>query len=84
MSEKIRHVLAARQTRTHSCHWPGCLLQVPPAMWGCKRHWFMLPKYIRDKIWREYLSSQEETLDPSKEYISAAIEAQEWIKENHP
>lgn len=25
----------------HHCHWPGCDKPVPPAMWGCKRHWYM-------------------------------------------
>jgi len=24
---------------------------VPPKMWGCKKHWFKLPKSLRDKIW---------------------------------
>jgi hypothetical protein len=82
IKQKVAHVKRAGQTRNHSCHWPGCPQQVPPALWGCKRHWFMLPKPIRNKIWQEYRSGQEETFDPSKEYISAAIEAQNWIREN--
>jgi len=34
----------------HTCHWPGCNKEVPPAMWGCKTHWFSLPKRLRDRI----------------------------------
>jgi len=44
----------------------------------------MLPKTIRFKIWKEYSSGQEERQDPSREYITAAIEAQNWIKEHYP
>lgn len=33
---------------------PGCPVQVPPSMFGCKRHWFMVPKDIRDDVWRTW------------------------------
>jgi hypothetical protein len=36
---------------SHTCHWPDCRKEVPPAMWGCKQHWFALPKPLRDRIW---------------------------------
>ena len=68
----------------HTCHWPGCSVEVPPAMWGCKTHWFMLPKRIRQNIWAAYRKGQEITKDPSVEYIEAAKEARRWIYENHP
>lgn len=48
-------------------------------MWGCKPHWFALPKHIRDDIWATYRPGQEVTKTPSAEYISAAKAAQEWI-----
>jgi hypothetical protein len=32
----------------HNCRWVGCTKKVPLNMWGCKTHWFMLPKAIRD------------------------------------
>jgi len=28
---------------SHHCHWPGCIREVPPKMWGCSTHWFRLP-----------------------------------------
>lgn len=81
-ASKRRHVKAARQSRFHTCHWPGCKQQVPPAMWGCKTHWFKLPGYIRARIWHAYEIGQEESLSPSEEYLAAAQEAQDWIKAN--
>lgn len=79
---KFDHVRQAPQTRNHECHWPTCKKQVPPAMWGCRRHWFMLPARIRNAIWRAYRPGQEESLDPSPAYIAAAEAAQDWIREN--
>lgn len=66
---------------SHTCHWPGCNKEVPPAMWGCKPHWFALPKYLRDKIWATYRKGQEVDKIPSAEYIVAATEVRDWILE---
>lgn len=68
----------------HHCHWPGCTTKVKPAMWGCRKHWFMLPKELRDRIWKTYRPGQEKTKDPSRDYLRAAADAQRWIEENHP
>ena len=78
---KAAYVRAQPQTRAHTCHWPGCERQVPPAMWGCRAHWYTLPQPIRNAIWRAYKPGQEVTLTPSNAYIAAAKEAQEWIAE---
>lgn len=83
ISRKVRHVLSSGQTRNHECHWPGCDKQVPPAMWGCRTHWFMLPKRLRDRIWDTYQVGQEVTMTPSRDYIEVAREVQEWITANH-
>lgn len=48
-------------------------------MWGCKGHWFALPKHLRDRIWATYRRGQEVTKRPSPEYIEAAIAVQKWI-----
>lgn len=63
----------------HTCHWPTCNKQVPPKMWGCKKHWFKLPKELRDEIWRTYHPGQEITKTPSDDYLAAARQVQEWI-----
>lgn len=79
---KVDHVKSAKQTRYHTCHWPGCDRQCPPAMWGCTRHWYMLPRFLRNKIWAAYRIGQEITMTPSREYISVAREVEDWIEKN--
>lgn len=66
----------------HTCHWPGCSKPVPPRMWGCRPHWYKLPQQIRDRIWSTYRAGQEITKTPSREYVAAAREAQDWIAGN--
>lgn len=65
----------------HTCHWTGCIKNVPPSMWGCKDHWFRLPKHLRDRIWATYRPGQEITKTPSEAYIAAAQDVQTWIAE---
>jgi len=79
---KASYVLQQKQDRKHHCHWPGCDKQVPPAMWGCKAHWFKLPIRLRNWIWRTYWPGQEKDLTPSDEYLKAADAVQKWIREN--
>lgn len=79
---KRDYVKRQGQTRPHHCHWPDCPKQVPPAMWGCREHWFRLPRPIRDRIWAAYRPGQEKDFDVSEEYLAAARAAQDWIREN--
>lgn len=67
----------------HTCHWPGCGTKVPPAMWGCKSHWFRLPKDLRNRIWATYRTGQEISKTPSREYVEAALAVRDWIEANH-
>ena len=62
----------------HFCHWPDCEEQVPPELWGCKKHWFALPQELRNKIWAAYVPGQEVRKDPSDAYLEAFEEAYEW------
>lgn len=39
-------------------------------MWGCREHWYSLPKKIRDAVWREYQPGQEHTKNPSLRYMA--------------
>lgn len=77
--EKVEYVKSQGQTRNHHCHWPGCNKQVAPALWGCRPHWYSLPKYLRDKIWATYKIGQEVNMTPSREYMEVALEVQRWI-----
>lgn len=48
-------------------------------MWGCRPHWFTLPKPLRDRIWATYRPGQEVTKTPSPAYLEAAHAVQAWI-----
>lgn len=67
----------------HHCHWPGCTVEVPPKMWGCSKHWFRLPKGLRNEVWRTYRPGQEITKTPSAEYLLMAKKVQDWCGK-HP
>lgn len=75
MTTRAELVAAGR----HVCHWPTCNKACPPAMWGCKAHWFKLPKILRDEIWATYRPGQENTKDPSEAYLNAAYAVDRWI-----
>jgi hypothetical protein len=79
---KAAYVKAQKQTRSHGCHWTGCKRQVPPAMWGCKEHWFRLPAELRARIWKAYRPGQERTMTPSREYLDAARAVDDWIRDH--
>jgi hypothetical protein len=80
IAAKAAHVRAAGQDRDHSCHWPGCGRQVPPAKWGCLPHWKALPKPLRDRVWRSYRIGQEQDGRPSPEYLAVMRDIQAWIE----
>ena len=81
VSEKAAYVRKATQSRRHTCHWPGCDRQVPPAMWGCKPHWYALPAELRRRVWRAYRPGQEVDMRPSDAYLVVAREVQDWIRD---
>lgn len=83
IQDKADYVHSQGQTREHNCHWPGCTANVPPAKWGCAKHWFMLPRALRTAIWQTFKPGQEKTFTPSREYVVVARRVQEWIAENH-
>lgn len=67
---------------SHSCHYPGCKVEVAPKLWGCRPHWFKLPKRLRDAIWQTYVPGQEIRKDPSDEYLAVAELVQRWCRES--
>ena len=66
----------------HECHWPTCKESVDPSMWGCKKHWFKLPKRLRDRVWATYRAGQEVTKTPSAAYMKVVLEVQDWAFAN--
>lgn len=63
----------------HECHATACNKHIPPQMFMCKFHWFLLPKNLRDKIWNTYRSGQCDDWNISKEYSEAAKEYVRYI-----
>jgi hypothetical protein len=56
---------------------------VPRSLLGCKRHWFALPKRIRDDLKRHYRPGQEDdSKKPAQEYSWALQEALGWAWSN--
>ena len=79
---KVDHVLseAKKGDQGHVCHAADCPEHVPPAMFMCKRHWFMVPVPLRKRIWALYEPGQEITKDASPEYLEVAREAIEAVR----
>jgi capsular polysaccharide biosynthesis protein len=63
----------------HTCHAKKCLVEVPPKMFMCKRHWYRLPKRMRDKVWELYVPGQEVTKTPSPEYLAHTAECIRFV-----
>lgn len=78
----VRSELKKGHDGKHHCHWPNCTERVAPAVWGCRKHWYKLPMKLRNKIWAAFREGQEVSKTPSRRYIEAAREVQEWIKEH--
>ncbi len=78
----VGHAGNHRPHLKHACHWPGCEKEVPPALWGCKPHWFRLPRELRNRVWATFIPGQEITKTPSEAYMAVAAEVQMWIHEN--
>lgn len=66
----------ARIDSGRECRALGCGVVVPASFLMCRRHWYMVPKAIRDRVWAEYRSGQVEDLDFSDAWLLAATEAQ--------
>ncbi len=84
IAEKVAHVRASvgQPHRHHECHADGCKRQVPPAMFMCSSHWYMVPQSLRARIWDLYRKAQEErAVELHEEYIATAIEAIAAVKE---
>lgn len=59
-------------TPEHRCHARGCTVATKPEMLMCRRHWFMVPKPLRDRVWATYRPGQCDDKDPSAAWLDAA------------
>lgn len=42
-------------------------------------HWFMVPRKIRDLVWKHYIPGQEITKTPTREYLEVMKQAIEAV-----
>ena len=63
----------------HKCPWPGCGQRVPRHLWGCKPHWYRLPRELRDHLWAAYrgddLTEHAAALEAIDEYLAKGVAA---------
>lgn len=59
----------------HLCHAKGCKTPVPPKLFMCQRHWFTVPRPLRQLIWKRYRPGQEIDKRPTREYMKVAQQA---------
>lgn len=80
---KLAYLHTQGQTRAHTCHWPGCEAQMPPALWGCEPHWAQIPLDLQSKLFAAYCPGQENWREgaerPSPAYVEVAMEVRQWI-----
>lgn len=63
---------------THACPWPGCTQCVPRHLWGCKAHWYRLPRDLRERCawaWR---------YGTFADHVKVLEEIDEWLSRQQP
>lgn len=66
----------------HTCHARNCEVTTPRKMFMCRRHWYMLPKEMRDAVWATYTTGQERDISKvTREYLVATRTAINYIHE---
>lgn len=58
----------------HECPAPACEVYVPDAQLACRRHWFQLPKGLRNEINQHYVRGQSAAM-MSDAYAAALADA---------
>lgn len=62
----------------HTCPWPFCTARVDADLWGCKKHWYMIPPSLRRALWEAYRPGQT-AANASDDYRTAALTIDNWI-----
>ncbi len=58
------------------------MVTTKPEMLMCRRHWFIVPKKLRDRVWATYQAGQCDGLAPiTSEWHAAADAAIRWVAE---
>lgn len=57
---------------SHKCEAQGCTKRVPSEMLMCRRHWFMVPKDLRCRVWAGYHRGMDDEYHVA---VAAAVDA---------
>lgn len=49
--------------KTRRCPFTDCATMVIPELFCCRKHWSMVPKYLRDEVYRIYFQWCKGTID---------------------
>jgi hypothetical protein len=63
---------ALREQASH-CPVPGCGEQIDPSRLMCRRHWYLVPKHVRDLVWSTWRSGQGARSREHQDAVSTAI-----------
>ena len=63
---------AARASYGHKCAADGCDVIVATDLLMCRKHWFKVPKDIRDRVWAGYRRGLDAEYDAA---VAAAVDA---------
>lgn len=63
----------------HTCHAKGCGTPVPPKMFMCRPHWYMLDQKMQSSIWALYRPGQEVDKQPSALYLRVAQQCIDYV-----
>jgi hypothetical protein len=55
------------------CAVSGCGDQIDPTRLMCRRHWYQVPKRLRDKVWRTWRSGREANSCAHQQAVLQAI-----------
>jgi hypothetical protein len=64
-----------RSSRAGWCPVPGCHAQIDPSRLMCRRHWYLVPKQLRDRVWATWRSGQGALSAEHLETVRMAIAA---------
>ncbi len=59
----------------HNCAIPDCGARIPTSMLMCRRHWFMVPRPLRDRVNDAWSIAPDMRALESPEYMAARQEA---------
>lgn len=69
-------MIAVVDTAGHGCPAKGCGVTVERSKLACSRHWFDLPKQIRDRVWAAFRTHGM----GSAEHTDAVGAALDWFR----